>query len=45
VTDHGEDEHLEMFAHTEAAQAAVAKAHRETEAREKHAKQQVDAAE
>jgi len=38
VTDHGEDEHLEMFAHTEAAQAAVAKAHREAVAREKHTK-------
>ena len=38
VTDHGEDEELEMFALTESAQAAVAKAHRETEAREKHHK-------
>ena len=45
VTDHGEDESLEMFAHTEAAQAAVAKAQRESAAREKHAKEPVAAAE
>ncbi|NIA67707.1 radical SAM protein [Pelagibius litoralis] len=38
VTDHGEDESLEMFAHTGAAQAAVAKAQKEAAAREKHAK-------
>lgn len=38
VTDHGEDESLEMFAHTDAAQAAVAKAQKEAAAREKHAK-------
>ena len=46
VADHGEDEELEMLSHTEAAQAAVAKAHKETEAREKHARQhEVSAAE
>ena len=45
VSDHGEDEELEMFAHTAAAQAAVAKAHKNTEAREKHSQQVVDAAE
>ncbi len=38
VTDHGEDESLEMFAHTDAAQAAVAKAQKEAAAREKHSK-------
>ena len=45
VTDHGEDESLEMFAHTEAAQAAVAKAQKESAAREKRAKEPVAAAE
>ena len=45
VSDHGEDEELEMFAHTEAAQAAVAKAHKETEARERHAREAASAAE
>jgi len=45
VTDHGEDESLEMFAHTEAAQAAVAKAQRESAAREKRAKEPIAAAE
>ena len=45
VTDHGEDESLEMFAHTDAAQAAVAKAQKEAAAREKRAKEPVAAAE
>ncbi|HIC81347.1 MAG TPA: hypothetical protein EYP07_10325 [Kiloniellaceae bacterium] len=45
VSDHGEDESLEMFAHTEAAQAAVAKAQRESAAREKRAKEPIAAAE
>ncbi len=33
----GEDEHLEMFEHTEAAKAAVAKAKSEADARARHA--------
>ncbi len=45
VEDEGEAEELEMFAHTEAAQAAVVKAKRETEAREKHRLQTAAAAE
>ena len=36
VAEAGESEELEMFTQSEAAQAAVAKAKRETEARERH---------
>lgn len=47
VTDHGEDEELEMFHLNEAAEAAVAKAKAEAEARERHKarRSQVSAAE
>ncbi|MGF1612201.1 MAG: hypothetical protein ACFCUQ_22600, partial [Kiloniellales bacterium] len=43
--DDAEDEHLEMFEHSDAAKAAVAKAKGEAEARAKHEKRAAVAAE